>query len=304
MRGNKSEEFKAPESAETYIRQVLQRCEDLIETHIWTGLQSQRLTSWMSNFENLNERYFGACVIDALIYRSQAQTSAMMLQLFQRDLPDLCRTKSIGFTNDWREALASKTDPGVRIVPVIRDIDPPTKSGPLVARLLRRGLGLNDKWMIWPWKIEDEINRGMRVFLLIDDFVGTGYQFCGFAKRAIHNVDWWQKATFIYAPLAIFKIGADRVSKRLPLLHLTSAEWLKESHNLFSKESHAFDDGQNNPENAKAFYLNLSDKWGVKRWRLGYGNLGLTFAFEHATPNDSLPILWADGCGLKPLFGR
>ena len=215
MNGDRNGKFEAPEAAETYIRQVLQRCEDLVETHVWTGLQSQRLESWMTNFGDLDERYFGACVLDSLIYRSQEQTRAMMLQLFQRNLPDLCRVKSIAHAGDWREACASKRDPGVRIVPVIRDIDPPTESGPLVARLLRRGLGLNDKWMIWPWKIGQEIKRGIRVFLLIDDFLGTGYQFCRFAKRVIESPDWWDKAVFIYAPLAVFQRGADRISINL-----------------------------------------------------------------------------------------
>jgi hypothetical protein len=258
----------------------------------------------MTNFANLDERYFGACVLDSLIYRSQEQTRAMMLQLFQRNLPDLCRVKSIAYTGDWREACASKRDPGVRIVPVIRDIDPPTESGPLVARLLKRGLGLNDKWMIWPWKIGQEIDRGIRVFLLIDDFLGTGYQFCRFAKRVIESPDWWEKAVFIYAPLAVFQKGAGRVAERLPHLHLASAELLDGSHSLFSADCHAFADGQNDPGKAKAFYLALAEKWGIGRWRLGYGKLGLTFAFHHSTPNGSLPILWADGFGVKPLFGR
>lgn len=258
----------------------------------------------MTNFGSLDERYLGACILDSLIYRSQEQTRAMMVQLFQRNLPDLSRTKSIGLSGDWREACASSSDPGVRIVPVIRDIDPPTESGPLVARLLKRELGLNDKWMIWPWQIGQAIARGILCFLLIDDFLGTGYQFCKFAKRTIISNDWWRKAVFIYAPLVVFQRGEEKISRRLPFLHLACAERLDESHSLFSKESRAFADGQNDHDGAKAFYLSLLERRGIRRWRLGYGKLGLTFSFHHATPNGSLPVLWADWCGLKPLFGR
>jgi len=304
-KSKRDEVFKAPEAAETYIRQVLQRCEDLVETHVWTGLHPQRLESWMTNFEALDEKYLGACVLDALIYRSQEQTRAMMIQLFQRSLPDLCRTKSIGgFSGDWREACSSSADPGIRIVPVIRDIDPPTESGPLVARLLKREIGVNDKWMIWPWQIDQAIARGIRTFLLIDDFLGSGFQFTKFAKRTVRNPDWWQQAVFIYAPLVVFERGAKRVARKFPFLHLTSAEFLDEGHSLFSKESRAFADGQNEPSRAEAFYLAFLGKRGINRWRLGYGRLGLTFAFHHATPNGSIPLLWATGTGLKPLFGR
>lgn len=306
MKANtKEEDFKAPEAAETYIRQVLERCEDLVETHVWTGLHPQRLESWMTNFESLDEKYLGACILDALIYRSQEQTRALMIQLFQRNLPDLCRRKSIhGFDADWRETCASAADPGIRIVPVIRDIDPPTESGPLVARLLKRELGLNAKWMIWPWQIEKAIARGVRVFLLIDDFLGTGFQFQKFAKRTVYDLAWWEKAVFIYAPLVVFEGGVRRVSERLPLLHLTSAEFLDQSHSLFSEESRAFADGRNDGRKAEQFYLAYLRARGINRGRLGYGNLGLTFAFHHSTPNSSLPVLWASGTSLKPLFDR
>jgi hypothetical protein len=36
----------------------------------------------------------------------------------------------------------------------------------------------------------------------------------------------------------------------------------------------------------------------------GYGKLSLTFAYEHATPNASLPLLWANSENYTSLFTR
>ena len=149
--------FALPKDGEIFIEQVLERCKNLISSGIWEGLTQVRLDTWMKNFTTSTERYFGACVLDGLIYRSEKQTVALMEQLFQRTLPDLLRRHPppMGCSLPWVEMLRLPSfgpGPLLRIVPVIRWDDPPTKSGPALARLYRRHLFLTEQWMIWPWQ--------------------------------------------------------------------------------------------------------------------------------------------------------
>ncbi len=177
--------FRLPEDGTQYVRLIVSRCEEFARTKIWSGIDAIRLRRWLAHFTNPCEQYFAACVLDRLIYRSSEHTHSLIKQLFQRTVPNLCRSRRLGAQaiDDWAETLRSSTDPGIRVVPVIRDDDPPTKSGPLLARLLRRYLGLNERWMIWPWQVRRVRESGIGTFLFVDDFLGSGHQFRKFATR-------------------------------------------------------------------------------------------------------------------------
>lgn len=297
-----------PPNGQTYVRDVIQRCEDMIFTQIWHGVDVSRFRGWYMNFQSDDEKYFAARVLDALIFRSDAQTRSLALHLFQSSLPVLLQTTPhTDFDTDhWIDRLRGNEDPGIRLVPVIRANDPPTKSGPLVCRLLKRHLGLNDRWMIWPSQIERWQLRGIRRFILIDDFLGTGYQFRKFFTELSIPAD-CDPDLFAYLPLVAHERGMNRTRERFPSLRVETAEMLDESHRLFSEGSTTFDDGENSVATARTFYSKLLDKFELKlkpTLAFGYSKLGLAFAFEHATPNATLPIFWANAGGLRPLFVR
>jgi hypothetical protein len=123
-----------------YIDQILSRSKDLINCGIWADLHPSRLLLWMNNFITDQEKYFGACVLDTLIYRSQRQIIALIKQLFQRSLPDLTRLDPtpFGHIEDWENRLSSRWvgDPGVRLVAAVQSHYPPGKSAHLIARLM------------------------------------------------------------------------------------------------------------------------------------------------------------------------
>jgi hypothetical protein len=95
---------------------------------------------------------------------------------------------------------------------------------------------------------------------------------------------------------------------RFPLLRIVASEILEAQHGLFSDESPAFADGVNTAASAKDFYLEFLDRRGLSIGRedqLGFGGLGLTYAFEHAVPDNNLPLLWWEEDGIwSPLFDR
>ncbi len=134
----RTEQFRMPRDGETFIGSIRERCDYFIEASVWAGMDRAQLRIWINQFNAGAERYFAACILDSLIYRTTKQTVALMEQLLQRAVPDFARIARLDpeRSYDWLPDLSHKSgDPGIRIVPVIKDDDPPTKSGPLIARI-------------------------------------------------------------------------------------------------------------------------------------------------------------------------
>jgi hypothetical protein len=257
-----------------------------------------RFRRWIANFRSDEEKYFAACVLDALMYRSKDQTLALIKQMLQRTLPDLMRLDPPGVPtpNDWYAALstpAGVADPGVRLVTAVTQTDPPTKSAHHVGRLLKRHFRVSEEWIIKAWEISDHFARGVRSFIFIDDFLGTGDQF-----EKFYNAEAIASHAGIYAayvPLVAHMTGVSYIKRRLPQIRVASVESLTEAHALFSPSSKYFEDGVNGPETARNFYYALLKDRGINLTgpdRGGFGGLELAYVFEHAAPDNCLPILW------------
>ena len=298
----------------SYIKEITERCEDLINTSIWHGIHVQRLRRWLNNFETEQEKYFAACILDNLIYRSEEQTTALLKQLFQRTLPDLTRRSisPVDTIYNWEERLKKSStncsvDPEIRLVTVTGRQDPPTKSAHQIARLMKRFLRIDEEWIINSWEIIENIRRNIKTFIFIDDFLGTGAQF----ENLIYDGQLNQvlsEAYFAYLPLTAHVQGINYLRGNFPSIHVSTTEILDETYGVFHKESACFKDGINSPQTAKKFYYNLLRKYEISIAgpdRRGFGDLELAYIFQHAAPDNSLPILWwTDSEKWYPLFDR
>lgn len=301
--------FTAPHDAEVYAGAVIERVEGLIEAGVWEGMETVRLRTWLGNFRTDLEKYFAARVLDALVFRSHAQTLAMMRQLLERCLVDLLRLQPANDgLGEWQQGLTQKTkagDPHMRIVPVIRNNDPPTKSGVIVARYFKRHFGINESWMIWPWQIEKAVSDGVRRFMFVDDFLGTGTQFCRFSEL-FKISDNLKDAYAVYAPLVAHADGVEKVKTGCAGIKVCPVEVLDKRYGLFDPTSPAFDDGENDYRAANAFYNSLIEERvrPSKLYKNGFGQLQLAYAFNHAVPNNCVPLLWVSNDDWEPLFER
>jgi hypothetical protein len=303
--------FQMPRDGVTYIQEISARCRSLIDRDIWRDLDLARFRRWIANFKTNEEKYFGACVLDALMYRSQDQTLALIKQMLQRALPDLMRLDPPGTAAplNWSVALATASrfgDPGVRLVTAVRQSDPPTKSAHHVGRLLKRHFNVSEQWIIKAWEIGDHFARGVRNFIFIDDFLGTGDQFERFYTQ--ENISSYSGIYAAYVPLVAHTRGISYLRDHLPTVRVKSVEVLTESHAFFDPASKSFEDGVNSPESARAFYYELLQNRAITLSgadRGGFGGLELTYVFEHAAPDNCLPILWwRHSSQWTPLFDR
>jgi hypothetical protein len=295
--------FECPPNAEIYLDQVVNRCRGYIRLGLWT-IEPAALDGWLSNFVSPEEKHMAACLLDEVVFRSESQVRAMILQLLQRTLSDAMADCN-QFGIDWQELLSDdQKDPAVRIVPVIRDSDSPTKSGPLVARLYRRLGGVSDKWMIWSWLISKSIRSGVKSLLLIDDFLGSGEQFIKFARRfRLHRLD---SIKIIYAPLIAHPDGMSAVAKDYPKICLVPGEILSKKSIVLAQTDETFD-GHNGMQSARQLYCAYWTRRGIrlsKKILYGWDELNLALAFHHGTPNATLPLFWLSGRSHKAIFSR
>lgn len=302
------DQFCLPKDGPIYIERVFSRCKDLITFSIWNGLHLSRLRSWINNFTTDEERYFAARLLDALIYRSTDQTLSLLVQLFQRSLVDLTRLDppSTGPIFNWLERLSGDCDPGIRLVPVWQTTDPISKSAGTILRFMKRHLHVNENWIIQPPDIDSCVTAGVSIFVFVDDFLGTGTQFSDFIT-AERLRPYLTSAYFVYAPLVAHAIGM-QLLETLPELRVTTTEFLDDRCALFSSTSGYFDDGTNTPDQAREFYYTMLARKRigiVGPNRTGFGHLELAYAFEHACPDNSLPLLWwSKSPDWHPLFDR
>ncbi|MGQ0512579.1 MAG: phosphoribosyltransferase-like protein [Betaproteobacteria bacterium] len=266
--------------------------------------------SWRANFRNDAERYFAACVLDSLIFRSDDQTYSLIQHLFQRTLPDLAEDQNLSVLRGqgWLHALGSTTtDPGIRLVAVSKRTDPPGKSPHTVIRMMRRNFGVNRDWTITPWNLAASGLSSSTFLIFVDDFLGTGAQFDEVVK-AENLESMIKKHPSIYAPLAGFSGGVAELRRIYPTLLVQPVEVLTDEHRLFHEDSKCFNDRTNSIASAEAFYYSILQSRGIQLigdQRRGYGGLELAYTFAHAAPDNCLPILWwTESPQWTPLLAR
>jgi uracil phosphoribosyltransferase len=276
----------------------------LVENKVWDSISEESLESWLNNFESEEEKLLSAYLLDALIFRSSDQIKALLYNAIESVLPNtLIENPWDVLANDrpidkltHRNTERYKT----RIVPVIRDSDPPTKSGPSVARLYRRHVGISDDFMIWPWMIKKNHQTGVKTFVFIDDVLGTGKQFSEFFEKL--GVDCLGGAEFIYIPLLATVSGIKNVKEKFPFLKVAAVEMIDETYNFFNRPS------VRNIFDLQDLYLkvekNKVNKRLLGKMSLGYSKLGLTFSYYHSTPNATLPLYWYEDDSFSPLVKR
>lgn len=305
--------FKLPNDWIVYTESIKERCENLISHGLWQGIELTRLKRWMSNFKSDEEKYFCSCILDGLIYRSEDQTISLLNHLLQRTIVDITSESIVPtfrpIASWYRESMNgfSGVDPGFRFVPVVKSKDAPTKSGYHVARLMRRKLSMESIMIINSSEIRNSRNLGAEVYIFIDDFLGTGEQFCEFVEQE-NLEDLLENICLIYIPLVAHESGISKIQERFnKKIIVTGVEILGKQHMVFQPESGCFKDGTNTAQDAKEFYHDLLEKRSLitdASHLDGYGNLELLFAFNHAVPDNSLSILYQKAEDWSPLFDR
>jgi len=304
--------FRVPDMGMIFVRRIFERCLDLAGTRIWGDISITRLRAWQNNFHTDTEKYFAACLLDSLIYRSTDQTVAMLSHMLQVSIPDTLNyhdVLSVEQADSYYNSFTSSDNSyslGIRFVPVVLKREPPTKSAYAVCRMLKQEGSISERSIIKPSDIAKELQSGARILIFIDDICGTGQKFRTFygewlRDRLPTNV------TAMYAPLVGCAKAVMQLKNEFSNVLIDCVELLDESYSLFSPSSLAFKDGINTPDGAKDYYHRLLAGHQLhpnKKFVDGFGQLALAYVFSHAVPNNCLPLLWMKDDSWESLFPR
>jgi hypothetical protein len=199
-----------------FVEGIKTRVDKLIRYGVWQGVDLARFDSWFGQFQRHGCEFLGACLADSLIFRSRAQVEALLKSIFSSHelLGDQYSSDS-----ELIKALALKKDPGIRLCPVIRMDQSPTKSGMYVLRLLAKMMRIQDSWLKWPQALEGSPSK-VHTIILVDDFCGTGSQFDEFVKLSGFDRFMKERADcrIVYTTVAAHHDGLDLVRPTIFLM--------------------------------------------------------------------------------------
>jgi hypothetical protein len=289
------------ESYKPYYGMIKDRCYKLIEMGIWHGIDKNKLDAWLKNFDEDKEKFFAACILDDFIYRSKEQTISMLYDLISRDLPNLMRVESSEIPDLLGALRNHRKDPSIRIVSATKEKDPPTKSGNQMCRFLQE-IGINSKWTINPSQVRDSYDGGIRNFILVDDILASGKQITDTIKE--WTFDKYEDTFFCIGVCVAHEEGLKKLYKEYPKFKAAYTELLLNEDSFFNSVDYIEFD-LTSSEALGRYYAGIMDTKGVKNVDLlGFGSLGLLYAFEHNIPNNCMPIIYHESKSYKPLIRR
>lgn len=178
-----------------------------------------------AHFDSPDERILLSLLLHKLVFRSKEQVRSLLTQSLDKKIPQALYDIT-GRENAFKDISLlcsyTKTPTDFVIAPVIRDSDPPTKSGPLIARLFKRLANVNEKVMKWPWNLGEM--KGIKTILFVDDFVGTGEQFLKFCDRHVDKAVFDKEINLLYCPMTAVEKGLEKIQQARPEIHLCPIE--------------------------------------------------------------------------------
>ncbi len=148
----------------------------------------------------------------------------------------------------------------------------------------------------------------------VDDFVGSGDQCTNAFKyrssdtgKTLNEIASQGKHRLIFSPTIINKVGYEKIIRECPDICLSCSHILGDEYNLFNPDCLCWTDGVQYNEGID-FIIRKSKEIGIPETGetgiRGYKNQGLAIAFEHGTPDATIPLFyWCDN-GWTPLIEK
>jgi hypothetical protein len=289
---------------------VMAECDTLVDFGVWPATDELDFRAWLSNFK-ADEEPFALALLSRFIFYNRRMANALFASAV-RHLANELRQQgeaAADFQKRWRSFVN-----GAIFTYVEGESPNPTDSGFAFTRIARQELGVDEARVLFPSMALRHVLAGHRgAVIFVDDFVGTGNQFVETLTRLYKlggaSTSFQQAfennphAKPYYCNAVSTSYGLDRLAQDCPGVFVSAGNVVDERYNLTRSDSILW------PENLKhdgpGVLKTASDRAGIPpdRW-MGYHDLGLALAFEHSTPDASLPIIYWEQNGWKPLKRR
>lgn len=289
---------------------ALAKCNYFVDVQLWPIHSLIDPDMWLSNFKP-EEMDHAVQLLYSFMYYSEPLIDEMFVASFQglsREImsrsPSLLNVRAA-----WRAFVDS-----VIVTRVTGEIPSDTDSAYTFARKARQLLGIPEERILSPQEVLLQLyNHGPQPVVFVDDFVGSGDQFITTWERPVSlpnavTVSFKKLASrrgsqFFYCPTLCTQSGYERLERECPGVTLSPAHIISNRYSAFAPDSLIWP-----PEllpTASDFIQEASIRAGVHgiSWR-GYNDLGLVVAFLRSVPDATLPIIYWNENGWKPLIQR
>ncbi len=151
-------------------------------------------------------------------------------------------------------------------------------------------------------------DESVKRYIFIDDVCGSGSQAVSYFNELIEEMKEIDSTVeFHYITLFSTAEGLRNIRENARFDKVECIFELDETFKCFSDSSRYFSDNIDLPLNkafAQDFITNYGLLLGLEEHALGYKNGQLLLGFSHNIPDNSLPIIWSEQNGWKPIFKR
>jgi hypothetical protein len=293
---------------------VLAKCAYFAKVGLWPlTLEGVDPEGWLDNFTHGETRHAAYLLNAYLFFKNH-----LVQRIFVAACGDAARTSLGSPPSDEVPAAWRRFFDSVVVTAVRGERPAATDSGPLFARHARGLLGIPKSRVLEHREAVAHVARNGGDVLFVDDFVGTGNQFVATFQRnvdigggvatsfaALANTG---TGRYFYAPIVATAGGRKRIESLFPRTSVHAGHVLPDRYGALHADSFVWPDDLR--ATARDFIFTASERAGipdqvgsVNHWE-GFGRLGLAVAFDHGTPDATLPLLWWAENGWTPVRGR
>lgn len=295
-----------------------------IEIQWWNELQKRDIDNWIKNFGS-NEK-LAEMILDNVIYYNYSQLKAytrfLINQLKEQVYEQVMQQGNYEFVDDnvlqsaWEE-YKKKT----RFIPAAL-MDDTTSSAFVVLRLWRSILksvsGHEEKLFSGIADMEKNYGMGIRRFVLVDDFSGSGsqilnvlHQKIAFQGRSIELgrlPDYAEDVEIVVAVYVVHTKAIRAVGDEYSKVKIIYVDLVSDDLNYLNEQSIMY--RKLEEEKAKTIITQIRDlcdtveKENVELQKLSSYVLNIPIVFQHGCPNNTLILLFAHTDNWQQLFKR
>jgi hypothetical protein len=272
-----------------------------MDSELWRREPAVRPRAWLQNFDKPDQPT-AAVLLDHFTYFGGKAVDHMLLSLYRqmRDglIARMGRERALASLETAVFTSVEGEDPNI------------TDSGNLFCRKLRQTAAIPDERFVDPKRALEHAKAG-KLVVFLDDFLGSGSQIDATWKRGYLNslpysfadLEAESAADVVYATLVATRKGLERLRADVSALRIVAAHVIEPAETVIGIPRSALrPDIDDIPAALNTLLAKYSPRLRVppyleaERTRMyGHGELGLLMAFEHSTPDCTIPIFWAVG---------
>ncbi|MBM6402046.1 phosphoribosyltransferase-like protein [Phycicoccus sonneratiae] len=256
---------------------------------------------WIANFDGA-DRNLASHLLDSFQFFNKETTDELVLAAID-EAASLVHASSELACDDFPENALISFPTGE--TPNVTD------SGFAMVRKLRQLLPIREANCLSPDSAVRQLAVSDKVLILVDDFVGSGQQFRETWTRRyqlgssleMSLMDAASGSQIFYCVAIITDYGRQRIAALDPRIKVCAGYSLSSRYSITDPATHLVPSGRQ--AETMALIAKYSTRCGIPQDQsLGFHRLGLAIAFEHGTPDATLPLFFHEGPGWSSLVKR